>query len=78
MSELLQFIPLIITIIGCTAWLVRLEAKILYIEKSFSDDRKELKEVLVRLDGKLDVITDHVSTLHTKVAVLEAKGGKHE
>lgn len=70
---LMQLLPFIITIMGGVAWLVRLEAKILNIEKKLYDDRSDIRSWLSRIDSKLDKIFETQSKQWTKIIVNESK-----
>jgi hypothetical protein len=55
--------PVIVTCLGGLAWLVRLEAKVLYLDK----DREEHWEKIDDMQRKLDKISDSLARLEGKL-----------
>lgn len=73
MPELKDYMPLILSGIACIVWFVRIESKVLYLEKEKDAQQKTDKEKDTLLWAKLDGIQLTMNALAISVAKLETR-----
>lgn len=75
MGKSLEYLELVVAVIGVVVWLVRLEGKLLQQERLVTEAQKDIDVLRTQHEGVYAKIADQLSAVRESLARLEGKLG---
>lgn len=75
MDEVLKFWPILVTLVVCLIWCIRLEAKVVFLEKilekKLDEDLQKNKTIEIRFDNLQTMMTTVLQSLSKLEGIIE-------